>query len=148
MDLGPTLKTETYFVSQSLLTFFCKVNNYLIYFMVFGLLVCLVDPDPGVQKRRDLNLQHCLRSVQFSDKSTKTLTDDFYLTVFSPLVHYTLEDIFVHLPTLCNLNEDEVIPREVLDTVSHSHLRSLRDDFVGKEHIFLRSINLYTVQNT
>jgi len=72
-------------------------------------------------------LRDCLRrSVQFSDKSTKTLTDDFYLTVFSPLVHYTLEDIFVHLPTLCNLNEDEVIPREVLDTVSHSHLRSLR----------------------
>ncbi|XP_076749120.1 uncharacterized protein LOC143422408 [Xylocopa sonorina] len=43
-------------------------------------------------------------------KNSKKIQDDFYLTAFHPLQHYTLETIYFELPRLSGMDESEWIP--------------------------------------
>lgn len=61
-----------------------------------------------------------------SDKSSKNLTEDFYLTKFDPAEHFTLEDIFLHFPRLCGLGPEDQVPLEVLSLLTHPVLVALR----------------------
>jgi len=92
-------------------------------------------------------LYNCIsKSLECSDhdKSMKNLKEDFYLAVFDPVSHFTLEDIFQHFPRLCGLLEDEVIPDQLFSLFAVNYTRSVAalsylSDMMGKEPSSLAS---------
>ena len=51
--------------------------------------------------------------VNAGNHSEQRITEDFYLNVFSPKAHFTLEDVLYELPRLCNSNE--LVPSCLID---------------------------------
>ena len=60
--------------------------------------------------------------VNAGNHSEQRITEDFYLNVFCPKAHFTLEDVLYELPRLCNSNE--LVPSCLLDKLPSSFIPS------------------------
>ena len=53
--------------------------------------------------------------VNAGNHSEQRITEDFYLNVFCPKAHFTLEDVLFEMPRLCNSNE--LVPSCLISTL-------------------------------
>ena len=53
--------------------------------------------------------------VNAGNHSEQRITEDFYLNVFCPKAHFTLEDVLFEMPRLCNSNE--LVPSCLISTM-------------------------------
>ena len=53
--------------------------------------------------------------VNTGNHSEQRITEDFYLNVFCPKAHFTLEDVLFEMPRLCNSNE--LVPSCLISTL-------------------------------
>ena len=66
-------------------------------------------------------LHDCIsRSV--NPANADKLTQDFYLTSFDPVACYNLCDILHHVPRLCDISQDELIPLELINNMESGTL--------------------------
>lgn len=66
-------------------------------------------------------LKDCIASSVNPGNSDK-ISEDFYLTAFDPLEHLNFEDILHNFPRLCEISDEELIPKSTLETLSDSHI--------------------------
>jgi len=66
-------------------------------------------------------LKDCIaRSV--NPGNSEKISEDFYLTIFDPLDHLTFDDILFDFPRLCEISEEELIPKSIIESISNSHI--------------------------
>eukprot|EP00092_Neocalanus_flemingeri_P017361 GFUD01018778.1.p1 GENE.GFUD01018778.1~~GFUD01018778.1.p1 ORF type:complete len:1425 (-),score=326.55 GFUD01018778.1:349-4623(-) len=69
-------------------------------------------------------LKDCIAKSVNPSNSDK-ISEDFYLTIFDPLAHLTFEDILYEFPRLCEISEEELIPRSLIETLTNSYIPSV-----------------------
>ena len=72
-----------------------------------------VEKTGGELRTKFKPLHECiLKSV--NPKNADKITEDFYLTVFDPLICLNIEDILHNFPKVCDISDSEIIPKELL----------------------------------